>query len=131
MTAEPGAEVAAPGAEVAVPADEATPFESWEDPIEDWPHSWVEFMGDRLAVRKPTQQGITAYGLGTSKFMSAEDQLAVTGKLIRNHMTGDSYARVMDRMLDPDDPAYNFQTVGELMKMIFELRGAPKDSTPS
>jgi hypothetical protein len=93
----------------------------WTEPNKKWPHQWVEFMGDRLAVRKPTMQALAAYSLSASRFVEPQVQNDISGLFIARHMSPDSYARVMDRFMNGDDPDYNEQSVGELMRMVVEL----------
>jgi hypothetical protein len=93
----------------------------WIEPTQDWPHQWIEFQGDRLAVRKPTTQAIAAYSLSLSRFVAPQIQNEISGLFMARHMSAETYARVMDRFMNGDDPDYNDKTVGELMRTIIEL----------
>lgn len=94
----------------------------WSEPDADWPHEWVTFAGDRLAVRKPTQQALAAYSLSASQFVSPQMQNDISGLFMVNHISPGSYLRVMGRFMDPDDESYDEAAVGELMKLIVELK---------
>lgn len=122
----------APGA-APEPPEEPTPPETseetvtdpdpgWTEPDQDWAHEWIEFQGDKLAVRKPTTQALAAYSLSASQFIDGARQNDISGMFMDRHMALGSYMRVMDRFMSPDDPDYDETTVGELMKQIVELR---------
>lgn len=96
--------------------------EAWAEPDTDWPHEWIEFCGDRLAVRKPTQHALAAYSMSASKFVAVETQNNISGGFMYRHMSPASYDRVMDRFTDPDDPDYGEDSLGDLMQMIVKLR---------
>ncbi|AXH69038.1 hypothetical protein SABELLA_28 [Mycobacterium phage Sabella] len=83
-----------------------------------WMHDYLEFEGDRLEVRLPTEQALSAFSISVSKYMPAEVQNDMVGLFIAKHMSPESYTHVMARMMDPDDPTYTSKTVGELMGAI-------------
>lgn len=88
-----------------------------------WAHETLEFKGDTLEVRKPTQQALAAFSLATSKYVSPQTRNDMTGMFISRHMSPDSYDRVFSRLMDPDDADYTFETIGELMRGVVTLRG--------
>lgn len=88
---------------------------------DEWAHEWIEFGGDRLSVRKPTQQALAAYSLAMSKFVPSQMRNDITGLFISRHMSPESYERVFSRLMDPDDTEYTVSTIGEVMKQIVEL----------
>lgn len=112
--------------EVAVRDDQAT--ESVEVAVRDevkdialaqaWPHDYLQFEGDKLEIRLPTEQALSAFSISVSKYMPAEVQNDMVGLFIAKHMSPDSYTHVMARMMDPDDKTYTKRTVGELMGSI-------------
>ena len=83
---------------------------------------WVEleFHGDTLKVRPPTQQALAAFSLGTSKHVPAESRNNLTGLFVRNHLSPESYEQVFSRLMDPDDDSYNINSIGELMRLVVE-----------
>jgi len=89
-----------------------------------WTHETVEFLGDTLDVRKPTEQALAAYSLASSKYVSMNIRNDMTGLFISRHLSPDSYERVFSRLMDPDDEDYTINTIGELMRVIVELRVA-------
>lgn len=95
--------------------------EPWTDPATDWPHEWVEFEGEKLAVRAPTMQALAAYSLAMSQFVKPNIQNDVSGGFMVRHMSDGTYLHIMDRLGDPDDADYDEKTIGELMKLIVEL----------
>lgn len=101
---------------------EETPVEAQPEADPAWPHATLEFCGDVLEVRKPTEQALAAYSLASSKYVSMEVRNDMTGLFIARHMSPESYSRVFSRLLDPDDEEYTIQSIGELMRAIVELR---------
>lgn len=108
--------------------DEPPSKYKWEDPDLDadsespWEHERLEFQGDLLAVRKPQMQALGGYQLATSGFMSDEQKTKYTGLFISRHLSGNTWARVMDRLMNPDDPDYDEDTIGALMTEVVELQ---------
>ena len=94
-----------------------------EAEIEDDDGGWVEmeFHGDTLHVRPPTQQALAAFSLGTSKHVPAQVRNDITGMFVSRALRPDSYERLFSRLMDPDDPDYSIETVGELMRRVVEL----------
>lgn len=81
----------------------------------------LEYMGDKLTVRIPTQQALAAFSLSTSKYINAQVRNDMTGMFINRHLSPESYERVFSRLMDPDDDDYTVESVGELMRAIVEL----------
>lgn len=111
------------GTDIAVRTDD-----KWVDPDKDWAHEWIEFEGDRLAVRKPTTQALAAYSLSASQFVAPQIQNDISGLFMARHMAQGSYLHVMDRFINGDDPDYDEKTVGALMRMIVELTTGPPEA---
>lgn len=84
----------------------------------DWSHDKLEFNGDVLGIRKPTQQALVAFSLASSKHVSRETQNDIIGLFIARHLSPASYGRVFSRLMDPDDPDYSVETIGELMRAV-------------
>lgn len=97
----------------------------WMVTGQDWAHEWLDFEGDRLAVRKPTEQALAGFSLAMSKYVSNETRNDITGLFIARHLSPEAWSRVFSRLMDGDDPGYTKGTVGELMRLIVELRTGP------
>lgn len=89
---------------------------------EGWEHVRIDFLGDTLAARMPTQQALAGYSLSASKYVPTEVKTDMTGLFITQHLGPESYRRVMSRLMDPDDPEYDIDTIGALMREIVQLR---------
>ena len=89
---------------------------------EDADDGWVEleFHGDTLKVRPPTQQALAAFSLGTSKHVPAQVRNDITGLFVSRALHPDSYERVFSRLMDPTDSEYDVDTVGDLMRKVIE-----------
>jgi hypothetical protein len=113
-----------PKTENPTPKTENLPAEV--DPVEDvldpeWEHQRISFAGDDLAVRAPTTQALTGFSLASSKYVDNQIRNDMTGLFIVEHIGPESYGRVMQRLMDGDDPAYTTDTVGLLMRDIVML----------
>ena len=86
-----------------------------------WKHQRIMFAGDDLAVRAPTMQALTGFSLASSKYVANEVKNDMTGLFIVEHIAPESYGRVMQRLMDGDDPDYTTETVGTLMRDIVML----------
>lgn len=109
---------AVPAAE---PAPEETTATSGNQLDPDWPHERLEFLGDDLAVRVPTQQALAGFSLASSKYVPTEIKNDMTGLFISEHLGPDTYGRLMTRLMDPDDPDYTVETIGQIMREIVML----------
>ena len=116
-----------------VPDSDGELPELFEDAVDDsvvvepedddaWTHEKIEFLGDTLEVRKPTEQALAAYSLATSKYVSMQIRNDMTGLFISRHLSPASYERVFSRLMDPDDDQYTIETIGLLMRSVVELR---------
>ena len=85
-----------------------------------WPHQTIDFYGDTLEVRTPS---LAAYN---SAFMflaaAAPDQIKISlsNRFLINHLSTDSYAQVVARMMDPERE-YAEQPVGELIRRLLTM----------
>lgn len=86
--------------------------------VEAWDHEVIEFKGDRIGIRLPTQQSLVAFSLISSKYVSSEVRKDLTSLFIVRHLSPESYGRVFSRMMDPDEADYDVDTVGELFNDI-------------
>lgn len=87
----------------------------------DWKYERIEYRGDHLAVRKASLQALTMYQLSSGKYISMERQNNASGLFIDNHFGPDSYDRITERMMDPDDPDYDMQSFGEIVGQLVKL----------
>ena len=84
-------------------------------------YSALEYKGDKLQVRSPSQQALAAFSLSTSKYIGSQVRNDMTGMFINKHLSPESYERVFSRLMDPDDDGYTVESIGELMRAIVEL----------
>lgn len=98
-----------------IPAADAEP--------EGWQHQTVEFKGDTLEVRKPTQKALAAFSLATSRYVPNNTRNDMTALFLMTHMSPESFSRVFTRLMDEDDLEYTLNTVGELMTEVVALTG--------
>lgn len=115
-------------AETAAPdevADTAADEEEQESPSVwkhqgPWAHDWLEFRGDKLAVRVPNGAAIQA--LANSRYSSPAFQDRLAHAFFSNHLSEQSQERFAFRSIDPDDGDYNeVETYGELLKALCDL----------
>jgi hypothetical protein len=104
-----------PGTELAVPSN--VEMEVWTND-EPWEHETIEFRGDTLNVRRPTDQALAGLSLSSSKYVKMTTRNDITGLFIARHLSPQSYDRVFARLMDPDDTGYTVETIGELMGEI-------------
>lgn len=88
------------------------------DAEESSSYSELEFKGDTLHARKPSQQALAAFSLATSKYVNIQVRNDMTGLFISRHLSPESYERVFSRLMDPDDPDYTLDAIGELMSAV-------------
>ena len=81
----------------------------------------LEFHGDTLKVRPPSQQALAAFSLGTSKHVPSQTRSDLTGLFICRHLSPESYERIMDRLMNPEDEEYDVDTIGQLMFAVVQL----------
>lgn len=83
-----------------------------------WPHDTLEFKGDTLEVRAPTEQAMAAFSLASGKYVPMQVKNDIVGLFVARHLSDDSYGQVFSRLMDPDDADYSPETIGELMRAI-------------
>lgn len=112
---EPEPEVIAGGeysTDLVTPDDEPLP----------WEHRVIEFYGEQLEVRKPTEQALAGFSLASGKYVPQKLQNDLVSLFVKQHMSERSMERVFFRLLDPDDSEYTPATIGELMRDIALLK---------
>jgi len=92
----------------------------WTHP-EGWKYDWLTYRGDELAVRIPNKSALHA--LSNLRYSTPEFQHKLFQRYMANHISPESYERVMDRMVDPDDPEYSdvavdSDPIGEIMNEL-------------
>lgn len=83
-----------------------------------WAHQVIEFYGDKLEVRKPTEQALAGFSLASGKYVPQKLQNDLVSLFVKQHMSEKSLERVFFRLLDPEDKDYTPKTIGELMREI-------------
>lgn len=107
-------EITEPGTTIATP-----------DGPPPWAHRTIEFYGDTLEVRKPTDQALAGFSLASGKYVPQKLQNDLVSLFVKQHMSEKSLERVFYRLLDPEDADYKAATIGELMKEIALLPALP------
>ncbi|MHC9292060.1 hypothetical protein ACRCUN_06305 [Mycobacterium sp. LTG2003] len=89
-----------------------------------WNHDWLEYKGDKLAIRVPHQNALTAL-FQAGQACTPEFQLKLTQKFVKSHLSQESIERVLERMSDPDDEQYaGVDGVwNDLLKTIVDIGG--------
>ena len=126
-TPEPAAPEPGPTAPPEQPEPEAVsepePEPEWVDPDSDWPHQWLDFHGDRLAVRLPQAAQILGLQYAVKTGRSEEYLLERMNKFLTNQIAPASYERLLDRMQDPDGgygAGITWELINELSKLSSE-----------
>lgn len=92
--------------------------EQWT-PESDWAHDRIDFKGDTLGFRVPSEGAWMSYQMAVIEPTTELEQLVAIKRLLLRHLSPASYARVfIDRLGDSDEPDYTIQTVGELVKLL-------------
>lgn len=114
----------APASAATVSADTTTeptaPAETtsgWVDPT-DWPYDWIEFMGDRLAIRIP--KGAALQALASARHCSLDLQDKISHRFLTAHLSPASFEHLLGRMIDPDDEV-SLASFNDLVKQLGEL----------
>lgn len=105
-------------------AEPDTPPAEPEVDEDAWTHETVEFLGDTLEVRKPSDQAMAAFSLATSKYVSPTTRNDMTNLFIMKHLSESSYDRVFGRLMDPDDEDYSLESIGKLVAAIVALKSS-------
>ncbi|OHU29019.1 hypothetical protein [Mycobacteroides chelonae] len=85
---------------------------------DQWQHDFLVFGSDKLEIRVPTPQAMTALSMGLGRFVPPKVQNDISGLFIAQHLSADSYGHVYTRLMNPDDADYNVNTIGELIGAI-------------
>lgn len=113
---------AAPGKSITLPKPDAAYDVALVD--ETWDYETEEFFGDTLHIRVPKVQAVSGLQLVGGKHTPESVKANVFGLFIKNHLSPASYSRVFERLIDPNDPAYTAQAVGELMGALVQRAAA-------
>lgn len=85
----------------------------------DWAHETIEYLGDTLGIRVPSQSALTAFTLGTGEFTPDLTRQSMTSMFVQNHLSPRSYGHVFRRMMTPDD-VFDDAALGGLMRRLVE-----------
>lgn len=80
-----------------------------------WAHEFMDFCGEKLEIRVPTPQAMSALSLGMGKYVPAKMKNEISGLFIARHLSPDTYEHVYSRLMNPDDTGYNANSIGELI----------------
>lgn len=83
-----------------------------------WPHDIIEMYGEQWQVRIPTQQALTAVTLSSGRYIPQQVQNDIVSLFLKNHMSEASFARLFERLSDPDDDEFSPETLGHLMREL-------------
>ncbi|WP_409428381.1 hypothetical protein [Mycobacterium sp. SMC-11] len=98
----------------------ATTDATWTHPA-GWQYDWLEFKGDKLAIRIP--KGAALVALEFARYRSEEAQEQAFGRFIARHVSDETFDRVLDRMSNPDDEEYGTTSLGELAGLLGKIAG--------
>ncbi|WP_255800859.1 hypothetical protein [Mycobacteroides abscessus] len=122
---EPAATVeevtAAPTPEVdvePVPGDALPAVRLSADVAIKWEHDFLEFGGDKLEIRVPTPQAMSALSMGMGKYVPAKMKNDLSGLFLAYHLSPESYEHMYSRLMNPNDTGCNANTIGELIGAI-------------
>lgn len=87
----------------------------------DWKYERYEFHGDLLAVRIPKQGALLAVSMGGAKYGPEDRGLGAMNQFCNLHLGPESFARVTERMMNPDDTAYGDTPLGDLFQALGKL----------
>lgn len=91
---------------------------------EKWEHEILPFAGEDFHVRAPSEQALTAFALVSSKYVDERVKANIVGMFIVKHLSPATYTRVMERLIDPDDPDMTPASVGQLVAGLSVLNPA-------
>lgn len=107
-------EVVEAGAEIAV--------------VDEWEYQTIEYANETWQVRKPSPQALAGFMLATGKYVPNTVQQNMVGLFLVNHLSADSYERIYVRLLDPEDPDFTPDSLGEIMSMVATM---PDEDEPA
>lgn len=110
-----------PSLRAAPPTPVMPPDDEDDEDEKPWEHETFEYAGETWEARRPTQEGLMAFALATSKFIDPAMQSNFMGLFIREHLSPASLSRVFERLISFEDTAFDQESVGEILKHIAEL----------
>ncbi|BCK58388.1 hypothetical protein [Nocardia wallacei] len=99
------------------------------NPAPLWAYDTVELQGRTIQARKPNAAALQAFSMAVSKYTPQRTQNNMIALFVRNHISKRSYAELLQRMMDPDDP-FTITSFGDLMAKIATL-GSARPTGPS
>lgn len=115
------------------PVDNPAPAAEWVHP-DGWDHEWLDFHGDRLAIRKPRESVVNALVMVNSARVSEQTRGGVISTIVQEHLSPESFERVLWRSISPDDPDYTLSTLSDLVEALINMAmptAAPAGETPA
>lgn len=119
---EPAVETAPAASTDSTASTDQPPAEPEAPPAPAWPHRHIDFRGDRLEIRKPRRAAVAALQVTLTSSFTQETQNENIARFLSNHLSAASFARVNDRMIDPDDSDYGD---GDYLDLIVAMIEAP------
>ncbi|WP_182349320.1 hypothetical protein [Tomitella gaofuii] len=90
-------------------------------PEDVWAHDTIDLFGETWQVIAPTQQAMTALTLSSGKYVPQQLQNNFVSLFLRNHMSEQSFTRLFERFLDPQDDEFDPAALGTLMRALADL----------
>lgn len=109
------------GAEVSAPASGDGPGTAPARAEDVWPHETIDMFGETWEVRAPAQQALTAVTLSSGKYVPQNVQNDIVSMFLHRHMSAKSFARLFERLSEPDDDEFGPGSLGEIMSALAQL----------
>lgn len=106
------------GEEVDAQAPENGPGTAPARAVDVWPYDTVELFDETWEVRIPAPQALTAVTLSSGRYVPQNVQNDIVSMFLHKHMSPTSFARLFERLADPDDPDFGPGSLGELMAAL-------------
>lgn len=89
-----------------------------------WPHDWLQFHGDKLGVRIPASDAYAPVQIAEMGHTQPGLAQRLSVRFLEMHIAPQSYERVMERIMDPDEPDFTGKALGELVNVLSALNSA-------
>lgn len=78
--------------------------DKWVHPDpKSWQHDWLDFYGERIAIRVPSKSALVGLEMGSAR--GPELAMRAFVRFVSQHVSTETFDRLVDRSLDPEDPA--------------------------
>lgn len=118
---------AAPESPADEPPIELKPEPGWQHKG-TWDHDWIDFHGDRLAIRIPSDAAREGYSIAAGPGSTGAEQLFYTRLFLQKHLSPESFIRIWDRHMTPGDQYEDGQMLKRLVQTMVEARTKPADA---